>query len=137
MYAYVDDEGWPTYRESMSKPESMFAQSVDQFGFDSWFKNGTGAEDFGIALPDGNHFPDVIAVKAGSPVIIEIKKDDGAMSVKSRAKAKAWGEYTQEHSILAAVVYYEPTLSMWMAATSDDPADDIPLSELINVETMV
>ena len=137
LYAYVDDEGWPTYRESMSKPESMFAQSVDQFGFDSWFKNGTGTEDFGIALPDGNHFPDVIAVKDGSPIIIEIKDEDGAMSVASRTKAKAWGEYTQEHSIPAAVVYYDPTLSMWMAATSDDPADDIPLVQLLSASVLV
>ncbi len=136
-YAYVDSDGVPTYLESLYKPEHMFAANVDSFGFDSWFKNGVGPDHFRVALPEADHYPDFIAVKDGSSMIIEIKDEDGAMSVASRTKAQVWADYTEEHGIVACVAYYDRKSSMWMATTSDDPAGDIPLAQLTRATELV
>ena len=129
--AYQDADGDPCATFD-SKEERMLVQSFDDLGVDWWIKNGTDEGSFQIALSESRHFPDFITEINGNAAILEVKSQEGAMSVESREKAQYWGNYTSLNGIFAALVYRDSKTKMWMAATTEDVQLDVPLDTLVN-----
>jgi hypothetical protein len=129
--AYQDVDGYPCATFD-SKEERMLVQSFDDLGVDWWIKNGTDEGSFQIALSESRHFPDFITEIKGNAAILEVKSEEGAMSVESREKAQYWGNYTSLNGVFAALVYRDGKTKVWMAATTEDVKLDVPLDTLVN-----